>query len=647
MLASLLSNNTAEKSGAALYAGENSSVVVKECTVANNTAVTLDGGGIFTQENSMMFVANSVFTSNRARAGGAFYSLNSSMPSNIASVSGGAMSGENAACIMDACTFDKNIAGYGGAIRIQDATHVWLHRCVIYNNSATNYGGGVHVGGNSSNVTMSSCRLVNNIAKQDGGALLITGLANVFMVGETEGVGNSGDSGGFASLDTNARLEVTGGMFEGNFANGRGGVITAHDRTALVLTSCHILGKINQPEVYGGAFNLDGNTTLKMVSCAMSDFHVQRGGGIAAFGNSSFHARNSTISNCSAVQSGGGVYTFGGRHTWLGGIFSGMHASEGASMYIMAGSVDVANVVFMNGTSLEGGGALFVGGTSHVSLNACNIQGCTTTSQRAGAIYVKGNATVSLDRCNVSECHTNGGGGALAGAANGTIMLQNCRLQRNTGNRCGGATHVEGTSRLVATSCLIVENSCKNQGGAICALEDASFLWHECVVLRNSGSIGGAIWLEGNASMGLHSTRVEENTAKSYGGGVILGSSRFSVSELRASVRNNMAPFGKDVIASPINISNTNASTIQGFVSRLGSDVGLLNVTLRISGAQGLPAERSTVHAILDGVIVAKASSREDGLVNMRVKLRKPPGEWLHDIAYARVVVIACVCARA
>jgi hypothetical protein len=127
--------------------------------------------------------------------------------------------------------------------------------------------------------------------------------------------------------------------------------------------------------------------------------------------------------------------------------------------------------------------------------------------------------------------------------------------------------------------------------------------------------------------MGLQDTRVENNTAVSFGGGVMLGSNGFSLAQLQASARGNKAPHvNKDVSVLPTAISNTNNNTIEGFVSRLGTDAGLLNVTLRVTGVQGLPAERSAVYAMLDGLVVAKANTGPDGMLTMHVKLRKPPG---------------------
>lgn len=93
-------------------------------------------------------------------------------------------------------------------------------------------------------------------------------------------------------------------------------------------------------------------------------------------------------------------------------------------------------------------------------------------------------------------------------------------------------------------------------------------------------------------------------------------------------MHNNKAPFGGDAIVVPTNISNANNDTVEGFVSRLGTDASLLNVTLRTTGAQGLPSEHTTVHAILDGLVVTKHTSRQSaGWFGHYEKKGKPPGK--------------------
>lgn len=76
----------------------------------------------------------------------------------------------------------------------------------------------------------------------------------------------------------------------------------------VVFTSCHIYGNISQPDVYGGAFHLDGNATLRVLDCMVAGFHALQGGAFAVYGNSSVQAHNCTVESCIAVEEGGGIF---------------------------------------------------------------------------------------------------------------------------------------------------------------------------------------------------------------------------------------------------------------------------------------------------------------------------------------------------
>ncbi|WIA31834.1 hypothetical protein OEZ86_002701 [Tetradesmus obliquus] len=64
---------------------------------------------------------------------------------------------------------------------------------------------------------------------------------------------------------------------------------------------------------------------------------------------------------------------------------------------------------------------------------------------------------------------------------------------------------------------------------------------------------------------------------------------------------------------------------MSGFVSRLGSDAGMLPVTLNVTGLHELPCEVD-VAAQLDGANIMVNCSGADGVVHMNLKLRQPPG---------------------
>lgn len=157
------------------------------------------------------------------------------------------------------------------------------------------------------------------------------------------------------------------------------------------------------------------------------------------------------------------------------------------------------------------------------------------------------------------------------------------------------------------------------------AYEDSSLQLHDSVVLRNAAEQGGGVYIEGRAALDLHTSSIEQNNAD-WGGGVILDSSNLSVAQIQKSVNNNNETFGWDIRALPKTLVNTNSSTVEGFVSRLGTDVGLLNVSLVVTGYQSLPSHGTVVQAMVDDVILSHAVTKSDDTITLPVKLRKPPG---------------------
>lgn len=229
----------------------------------------------------------------------------------------------------------------------------------------------------------------------------------------------------------------------------------------------------------------------------------------------------------------------------------------------------------------------------------------------------------------VSSCSSeSSAGGALGAYGKTTVHLHRCDLHHNTTYTDGGAIEQMGRPQVVLTECSITDNTCRQRGGAVAAFHDSSLQLHNSVVQRNVANVAGqrgGIYLEDSAALGLDHSRIELNKAD-WGGGVWLSSGNFFAAQICNLVFNNKAEFAQDFRAVPTALINTNSSTIEGFVSRLGTDVGVLNVSLLATGHQGLPSRTTTVQAVVDRVVLSHGVTDGNGAVNLPVKLRKPPG---------------------
>ena len=701
---SLFHNNTGGAvGGGAVFLNESASCVITSSVISSNTATgdaIASGGGVHAEGSAQVRLVNSNVTGNRAAyGGGVFVTYDSQLVgqgvlvkdnivtangggacaegksflhfvasgilTNHAATGGGILVVENATCDVEDCLMRGNIAENGGAVAvgIRAAGHVRLHYCTLHSNVASASGGGIYAFTDPKTpaVQAVSCMFVNNSvgAQAEGGAMFVGGLATVTLTGHTVGNSNyAGGSGGFARVDVGARLMVTHGSFSGNYvgSGGRGGLVAVSKQAAVVLDNCLVHGSAQQLAVWGGVFNVDGESTLNMSACTFIGVQADAGGLIAASGNSSIYARNCTVDNCTATMYGGGLYVFAARHiSWVGGAFRNMRAREGAAINILDGFISLVDTVFINGTAFAGGGgAMFVENTAHVVMTHCSLHNCTSTNGGGGGVLVQNTAHVVMTHCSLHDCTSTDdgggvlvkgsaqvrladstiswcssrdfGGGALAAYDNSTLHLVRCHIHHNEARTCGGAIAQSGTSAIVLTNCSISDNVCKDLGGGLCAGMDSSVQLHDCVVLRNVATQGGGVFLGENAAMRLDATIVELNKA-TWGGGVALDSSNFSVAQVQQSVRRNKGSnWVDDVYVTPQALVNINNSTVEGFVSRLGADAGLVNVSLLVTGHRGLPAEGIAVKAMLDGLELSNAISDVGGRVDLLIKLRKPPG---------------------
>jgi hypothetical protein len=261
-------------------------------------------------------------------------------------------------------------------------------------------------------------------------------------------------------------------------------------------------------------------------------------------------------------------------------------------------------------------------------------------------------ATVSISSSTIVN-NTNQGccGGGLAAFGSAGVMLQNVTLQGNSvPSRQGGAVYLNEQTNMTVSGCVMLDNQAE-EGGALFSKGAARSIISNSKFFGNTAKFGGAINLQDQTKTQLQSLLVADNSATiggggiatffraslqvvnssitkntaRFGGGALLSSANFKASQLRAALSNNIATYSADLGVETRHIVLLGSDKVSGFVSRLGSDAGMLPVTLNVTGLQDLPSEVD-VAAQLDGVNIMVNRSGADGLVHMNLKLRKPPG---------------------
>ena len=283
------------------------------------------GGAIYVGEGSQnCTIYNSIFEGNRVLntggTGGAIDSVavnlvvnKSSFTSNSATDGGAihASSTSGNAKIIDTTFTDNRAYNNGGAINIQ-ASSTTLNRTTFTDNRATNDGGALYVGGTGQMNYIYSSNFNNNVAEYgDGGA--INWIASAGHILDSNFTFNSAIYGGAVYMGGNSsNSSITRVMFLNNTAVKNGGAIDWNS-TGGNLSYTTFKGNVGE---YGAALCRESNAT--------SGFGV----------NNTFIANHATKS---------------------GAALGWMHAQ----------GITITNYTFINNTSAETGGAIYIGPESH------------------------------------------------------------------------------------------------------------------------------------------------------------------------------------------------------------------------------------------------------------------------------------------
>ena len=255
----------------------------------------------------------------------------------------------------------------------------------------------------------------------------------------------------------------------------------------------------------GGTLKMEANSCIQNFTNSASN---GSGGGVYAGSGSTMTMNGGTIKDCSATI-GGGIYA-AGTVVLNDGTISGCKAvgryRSGGGIYIdSSGSLTMGGGSIESCTASNWGGGVYAHGT--FELTGGSITNCSALS--GGGIYID-NATTTLDGGTISNCKaTRGGGVCIAGSDGSILEMKNGSI---TGCEATG-----DTSRLIGGG-VYINNRMTMTGGSITG----------CTATE-----GGGIY--NNLILTLASGTVCNNTAKTQGADIYLGSQMSSTSLLDAA----------------------------------------------------------------------------------------------------------------
>ena len=342
---------------------------------------------------------------------------------NGSAITGGAIDGYTNTPVgdvsIDACTFDSNVAVYGGAVIVEpdnalsvvDSTftanfaagtssgdYVGSGGAIyagavdiqgsIFSDNSTLYGGALFLSGGTSTIDAASSfsdNLAGTYTKEEGGlgGALFANEADVVMDSGVDISGNTAyfSGGGLYCLDCTAE----GGTFDANEATWGGGVNVSGDSTVSGATMT------DNSAAYGGGMYANGGGTDTI---ALSDLTFETntassdGGGLFLYELPDGTVSSSTFDGNEATQYGGGLSAYTDTIVTLDGcdIYDNVAAS-GGGLHLSAAAAVVSSSTVEANTASDGGGGAFLEADALLESDSSDW-GSTTTDNDPDDVYL-------------------------------------------------------------------------------------------------------------------------------------------------------------------------------------------------------------------------------------------------------------------
>lgn len=244
----------------------------------------------------------------------------------------------------------------------------------------------------------------------------------------------------------------------------------------------------------------------------------------------------------------GGVITGGASGNCAGGI----HIEENGHVIWQGGTLYDCN------TDYHGGG-FYVDGSNDgttLTMTGGRIYSCQTIDSsdncHGGAIYVK-NGKVDISNVTIDSCYSEDYGGGIY-IDDGYVNVSNTIFSANYAKDYGGAVYLAGDALINFKDCIFAGNKVDDDGGALYInnnpskdkntsffnIEYPATIFSGCIFRNNSaGDIGGAIFIDDD-NVALIDVTIENNIAKTAGGGVWVDSLSDITFKGKCIVNNNI-----------------------------------------------------------------------------------------------------------
>ena len=267
----------------------------------------------------------------------------------------------------------------------------------------------------------------------------------------------------------------------------------------LTITGGYSTGTI--PDDEGGGMYID-NCDPTLNRCAFLDNYAEyRGGAISAHFADDCVITNCTFSRNATGSQGGAVYGYDSDVTIAQCTFESNEGTTGAStsgggIYTRNSAPAITQCTFTGNRATRGAGVC--NASSDAVITNCTFADCNATSSDGGGVYNSA-SSVTIENCLFTGNRVVSGGGAIYDAG-GTgpddvyeSMVVNCIMAHNEAATYGGAVRTDSYLTTKFTNCTIYGNSANNRGGAVFnGYGEPTFT--NCVVWGNTAPTGPGMY---------------------------------------------------------------------------------------------------------------------------------------------------------
>ena len=539
-----IKNCTFEKNaanfGGAIFVEFNSSITISNSTFRQNHAESCisgqcAGGAILISERSAVIISNTTFLNNTSDFdGGIAIIINATLQishSFICTNTAGRHGGAVAAFRNSSLTFggsllnDSKAEHNGGALYLHESDSS-ISGCDFLFNNAKGDGGAIYEECNSTIKVNDSIFKSNNAPKGNGGALY--GQNNsIVAISNSEFLNNQADddTGGAMMVENDSKMNISECNLDGNVAD-YGGAIDVSTRSSASIKSCNFSG--NRAKVNGAALHVYISSAANISSCTFSwNIANDSGAAVSAKKCCNISILDSSVYNCMASFSGGGVYLGHDSHSHVENCAFLNNTADfgGAILAYVIITVTIINSSFDQNEAAIQGGALHAYRNISISIRSSNF---SSNKARSGGI------SFALQDCELSFQNSiifgNNAdfGGVIRLLERSVINITGGNFTHNTA-QSGGVLYVHSSKVVVEMSANFTFNSARSFGGVIHANDDSTITISTAIFSNNTADKGGVLSLLGGSSVLIQYSYFTNNQAFNSGGVIYLNNASIMV----------------------------------------------------------------------------------------------------------------------